>query len=114
MHGNVDEARVVDESLHISGAIHPIDAKVLDGCGGVFGYPTAKFHNSTNIIWLSWWFANKIDMIWTVISANAISAWGVSYLPLTAKTCPSSETRLPSLLMTLLQLSKDTILVSRD
>jgi hypothetical protein len=36
------------------------------------------------------------------------------FLPLTENTCPSSETRLPALERTVLQSSKETILVSRN
>jgi hypothetical protein len=63
VHSDVDQAGVVDESLHVSRAVHPVDTKVLDWRRCVFGYATAKFHDAANIIRLSWWFAHEINMI---------------------------------------------------
>lgn len=63
MHSDIHQTGVVDESLDISRSVHPIYSHVLDLCSCVFRNFATEFHNSSNIVWVTGWLADEINVI---------------------------------------------------
>jgi hypothetical protein len=119
MHGDIHKPTIIDKALNISWTVNPIDAKVFDRGRCIVWNLATKLHDTANVIGLSRRFADKIDMIWRrleiveVIEGRGLDrSRNINALPLTENVTPSSETSLPPVRV-VLQLSKDTIFVSR-
>jgi hypothetical protein len=63
MHGGVDQSGVVAEPLHITWSVHPVDSKSVDNGVFILGVLFSEFHDTTQVVWIAWWLANKIDMV---------------------------------------------------
>lgn len=69
MHGGVKEPRIAVEALDVPRSVIPIDAEGVNWRASVFCIRMQKLHDAAEVVRLAWWFADKVHVICSLLSA---------------------------------------------